>query len=236
MKVFKKKNTIKNILNNLNLTYRLSQPFYIFLVINLLLISGCSPLQKSEDINICSSSKIPCLLSTEYVLLITNKGKIKLELYGKLAPITVGNFIDYVDKGAYDKTIFNRVIRKPYPFIIRGGESSLMKGENKFIDQKTGKVRYIPLEIKLKTNNLPTYGELIDISNQKNDIELKHKRSYLSMARSEKLNSASYQFYISLKSLPELDGRYAVFGKVISGMNVVELIEEDDFIVEAKRL
>ena len=56
------------------------------------------------------------------------------------------------------------------------------------------------------------------------------------MARSKKINSASSQFYISLKSLPELDGRYAVFGKVISGMNIVELIEEEDFIVQAKRL
>ena len=236
MKEFKKKSRVNKLLNNSTSIYRLSQPFYIFIFINLFLISGCSVLNKSEDINICSSSKLPCLLSTEYVLLITNKGKIKLELYGKLAPITVGNFIDYVDKGAYDKTIFNRVIRKPYPFIIRGGESSLKKGENNFIDQKTGKVRYIPLEIKLKTNTLPTYGLIIDISDKKNDIELKHKRSYLSMARSEKVNSASSQFYISLKSLPELDGRYAVFGKVISGMNVVELIEEEDFIVEAKRL
>ena len=56
------------------------------------------------------------------------------------------------------------------------------------------------------------------------------------MARTKKINSASSQFYISLKSLPELDGRYAVFGKVISGMNIVELIEEEDFIVQAKRL
>ena len=71
---------------------------------------------------------------------------------------------------------------------------------------------------------------------QKNNIELKHKRSYLSMARSKRVNSASSEFYISLKSLPELDGRFAVFGKVISGMNVVELIKEDDFIVEAIRL
>ena len=236
MKVFKKKNTIKNILNNSNLIYRLSQPFYIFIVINLFLISGCSVLKKSEDINICSSSKLPCLFSTEYVLLITNKGQIKLELYGKLAPITVGNFIDYVDKSAYDKTVFNRVIRKPYPFIIRGGESSLIKGENNFIDKKTGKVRFIPLEIKLKKNNLPTYGKEIDISNQKNDIQLRHKRGYLSMARSHELNSASSQFYILLKSLPELDGRFAVFGKVISGMNVVDLIKEEDFILEAKRL
>ena len=236
MKEFKNKNLINNLLNKSTLINRLSNPVYILLFINLIFINGCSVVKKSQDLNICASSKYPCLFSTEYVLLITNKGEIKLELYGKSAPITVGNFIDYVEKGAYEKTFFNRVIRNPYPFIIRGGGNSLIKGENKFIDKKTGKVRYIPLEIKLKKNNLPIYGKEIDISNQKNNIELKHKRSYLSMARSKQVNSASSQFYILLKSLPELDGRFAVFGKVISGMNVVELIQEEDFIVKAKRL
>jgi len=236
LKEFKNKNLINNLLNKSTLINRLSNPVYILLFINLIFINGCSVVKKSQDLNICASSKYPCLFSTEYVLLITNKGEIKLELYGKSAPITVGNFIDYVEKGAYEKTFFNRVIRKPYPFIIRGGGNSLIKGENNFIDKKTGKVRYIPLEIKLKKNNLPIYGKEIDISNQKNNIELKHKRSYLSMARSKQVNSASSQFYILLKSLPELDGRFAVFGKVISGMNVVELIQEEDFIVKAKRL
>jgi peptidyl-prolyl cis-trans isomerase B (cyclophilin B) len=184
----------------------------------------------------CSSTSLPCIFSKEYVLLVTNRGNITLELYGNSAPITVGNFIDFVEKGAYNKTIFNRVINKPYPFIIRGGEYVLTDSENKFIDKNTGKTRYIPLEIKLKTKNLPIYGKEIDISNQINNIELKHKRSYLSMARSKTLNSASSQFYILLKSLPELDGRFAVFGKVISGMNIVDLIQEEDFIIEAKRV
>ncbi len=236
MKEFKKKNNFKTIFNNSNLINKLYKQVYISLFINLILISGCSALKKDEYVDICSSTSLPCLSSTEYVLLITNKGKIKLELYGKLAPITVGNFVDFVEKGAYNKTIFNRVIRKPYPFIIRGGDNISINGKNNFIDSKTGKIRYIPLEIKLKENNLPTYGKEIDISHQKNNIELKHKKSYLSMARSKAINSASSQFYISLKSLPELDGRYAVFGKVIKGMNIVELIEEEDFIVEAKRL
>ena len=236
MKGFKKKNSINNILKISTLIYRLSKPFFIFLFANLFLISGCSSLNKNKDVNICSSASFPCIPTTEYVLLITNKGNIKLELYGKSAPITVGNFIDLVEKGAYNNTTFNRVIRKPYPFIVRGGDNSLLKGENKFIDSKTGKIRYIPLEIKLENNNLPTYGMEIDVSNQKNNIELKHKKSSLSMARSKKVNSASSQFYISLKSLPELDGRFAVFGKVISGMNVVDFIQEEDFIVKAKRL
>ncbi len=236
MKVFKKTNTINKSLNNSTSNYRIFQLIKILLIIQIFFQTGCSSIKKNEDLDVCSSLSLPCIPSKEYVLLITNKGNIKLELYGELAPITVGNFIDHVEKGAYEKTIFNRVIKKPFPFIIRGGDDSLIKGENKFIDNKTGKVRYIPLEIKLEINKLPTYGKEIDISNPKNNIELKHKISYVSMARSKNVNSASSQFYISLKSLPELDGRFAVFGKVISGMNVVKSIEENDFIVEAKRL
>ena len=229
-------NKITKLTNNSILSYKFFQPIYICLFFNLFFISGCSNINKSEDINICSTTKLPCLESNEYVLLITNKGKIKLELYGKLAPITVGNFIDFVERGAYNKTIFNRVIKKPYPFIVRVGENSSIGNQKKFIDTKTGNKRYIPLEIKLKTKNLPIYGKEIDASIQINNIELKHKRSYLSMARSKEVNSASLQFYILLKSLPELDGRYAVFGKVISGMNIVDLIQEEDFIIEAKRV
>ena len=237
MKEFKEKNHTNKHLYKSNLIYVKYKLLYVFfLLINFSLISGCSAVKKKENINICSSTNFPCKYSTEYVLLITNKGNIKLELYGKLAPITVGNFVDFVERGAYDKTIFNRVINKPYPFIIRGGDNSFIKGKNNFIDIKTGKIRYIPLEIKLKNNNLPTYGKEIDVSKQRNDIELKHKRAYLSMARSKTINSASSQFYISLKSLPELDGRYAVFGKVISGINILELIQEKDFIIEAKKL
>ena len=234
MKEFK--NKIIKLSNNLNLTYKIFQPIHIYLFVNLFFISGRSSINKSEDINICYKTKLPCIDSNEYVLFITNKGNIKLELYGKYAPITVGNFIDFVERGAYNKTIFNRVINKPYPFILRGGDNSSIGNQNKFIDTKTGGKRYIPLEIKLKTNNLPIYGKEIDAPNQINNIQLKHKRSYLSMARSKAVNSANLQFYILLKSLPELDGRYAVFGKVINGMNVVDKIQEEDFIIEAKRV
>ncbi len=236
MKEFKKKKLICNISTNITLINRLFKPFYLFVFVNLILITGCSNLNKNEVSSICLTTSLPCLLTTEYVLLITNKGKIKLELYGNSAPITVGHFIDYVEKGKYDKTIFNRVIKEPYPFIIRGGAKISKEGDDKFLDKQQGKIRYIPLEIKLKNNNLPTYGKKIDTTIKKNNIELKHKRSYLSMARSENLNSASFQFYISLKPLPELDGSFAVFGKVIEGMKVVDLIEEGDFIVNAKRL
>ena len=236
MKEFKKGKKTKNIFITKSKTNRFFEPIYVFLIINLLLIAGCTNLKKKEDINICSTTTMPCLKSKEYVLLNTSKGKIKLELYGRSAPITVGNFVDFVEKGAYDKTIFNRVINKPYPFIIRVGDNRFRVNQNNFIDNKKGKIRYIPLEIKLKKENLPTYGKEIYVSSQINNIELKHKRSYISMARSKEVNSASLQFYILLKSLPELDGRFAVFGRVVSGMNIVDNIDEEDFIIEAKRV
>tara|TARA_Y100001968_G_C19130308_1_gene606388 strand:- start:38 stop:748 length:711 start_codon:yes stop_codon:yes gene_type:complete len=229
-------NSINNLLNNSNLIFRLIKPIFIFCFFSLVFSVGCTSLKKKEIVNICSYASLPCLPSTEYVLLVTSKGNIKLELYGKSAPVTVGSFIDFVEKGSYDKTIFNRVISDPYPFIIRGGDNLLIKGKNKFIDSQTEKIRYIPLEIKLKNNKFPIYGKEIDSANQKNDIELKHKRAYISMSRSRGVNSASSQFFISLKSLPELDGRFAVFGKVVSGMNVVDSIQEKDFIVKALRL
>ena len=54
------------------------------------------------------------------------------------------------------------------------------------------------------------------------------------MARSERLNSANTQFFISLKNLPELDGRYTVFGKIINGFNILNLIDEGDYILSIK--
>ena len=225
-----------SLLCRLTFIYRLLKPIHAFLLVNLILISGCSFLKKNEHPDICSSTKLPCIFKNEYVLFITNRGNIKLELYGKSAPITVGNFIDFVEKGSYNNTTFNRVIKKPYPFIIRAGGNLFKDNENSLIDERTGKIRYIPLEIKLKNKKIPIYGKKVDVPDQLNEIELKHKRSYLSMARSQTLNSASSQFYILLKSLPELDGRFAVFGKVISGMNVVDLIQEEDYIIEAKRV
>ena len=198
---------------------------------------GCSNYKQNKVIDVCTNSYYPCLNKNIDVILITNKGNIKLELYGEKAPVTVGNFVELVEKGAYENTIFNRVVKDPKPFIIRGGyHSSVKNNDNKFIDSKTGKIRYIPLEIKLKSDKFPIYGKLLNNPSEINNIELKHKKASISMARSKGLNSASGQFYIALKSLPELDGRFAVFGKVISGMNILNILEEEDFIVKASRL
>ena len=128
-----------------------------------------------------------------------NGGIIKAELYPDVAPNTVNNFISLVKKGFYDGVIFHRVIRG---FMIQGGDPD---------GRGTGGPGY---EIK---------GEFAD-NGFKND--LKHTRGVLSMARTMFPDSAGSQFFIMHEDSPYLDGKYAAFGKVVEGIEVVDEIAE----------
>ena len=122
---------------------------------------------------------------------------MKAELYPEKAPNTVNNFISLANKGFYDGKIFHRVIPG---FMIQGGcpEGTGMGGPGYCIK-----------------------GEFF-FNGFKND--LKHKRGVLSMARSSSPNSAGSQFFIMHADAKHLDGQYAAFGKVTSGMEVVDAI------------
>ena len=122
---------------------------------------------------------------------------IRAELYPEIAPITVKNFTDLVDKGFYDGLIFHRVIEG---FMIQGGDP---------LGNGTGGPGY---QIK---------GEF-ESNGVKND--LKHDPGVLSMARANDPDSAGSQFFIVHKESHFLDGQYAAFGKVIEGMDTVEKI------------
>ena len=124
-------------------------------------------------------------------------GKIVAELYPDLAPISVNNFISLVKKGFYDGLIFHRVISG---FMIQGGD---------------------PQGIGIVGPGYCIKGEFL-YNGVKND--LKHKRGVLSMARSSSPNSAGSQFFIMHQDAKHLDGQYAAFGKVTSGMDVVDAI------------
>lgn len=87
--------------------------------------------------------------------------------------------------------------------------------------------------MKLKTDDQPRYGKLITNPRELLQLQLTHKKGALAMARSPAPDSASAQFYIALRPLPELDGRYAVFGRVIKGLEVVDSIQQGDRIFKA---
>ncbi len=136
--------------------------------------------------------------ATHYVQIdIQDYGTITAELYADVAPITVANFMELVDSGFYDGLTFHRIISG---FMIQGGD---------------------PLGNGTGGSDKEIKGEFAQ-NGVKND--LKHTRGVMSMARSSLPNSASSQFFIMHQDAPHLDGAYAAFGKVLSGMEVVDAI------------
>ena len=131
------------------------------------------------------------------IVINTSMGEIDAELYPDIAPVTVKNFVDLIDKGFYNGLTFHRVIEG---FMIQGG---CPKGNG------TGGPGYC-IKGEFKANGV------------KND--LKHERGVLSMARAMDPNSAGSQFFIMHETSPHLDGQYAAFGKVTKGMDVVDKI------------
>jgi peptidyl-prolyl cis-trans isomerase B (cyclophilin B) len=205
-----------------------------------LLLAGCSTSQQAAELG-CATAAAPCLSGSATVLLTTSKGEVRLALDGDAAPLTAGNFIDLVRRGVYNGTSFHRVVREPTPFVVQGGDPlsanpitpASQLGSGNFVDPASGGTRLIPLELKLSAEDAPRYGELITSPVVTRQLALAHQRGAVAMARSSDPNSASAQFYVALQALPELDGRYAVFGLVSEGMDVVDRIQQGDRIIRA---
>jgi peptidyl-prolyl cis-trans isomerase B (cyclophilin B) len=131
------------------------------------------------------------------IIEMENGGKIEIELCPEHAPRTCENFEMLVKRGFYDGLIFHRVIPG---FMIQGGDP-LGNGMGGADDNIVGEFK---------------------MNGYKN--ELKHERGVISMARAYDPNSASSQFFIMHADAPHLDGQYAAFGRVVSGMDVVDEI------------
>jgi len=134
------------------------------------------------------------------VTLHTNHGNIRIELYANQAPVSVENFLQYANDGFYEGTVFHRIISH---FMIQGG------GMSPELDPK------------------PTREPIINEA----DNGLKNLRGTVAMARTNEVNSATSQFYINVELNGALDhtGKdnsrtwgYAIFGRVIDGMDVVD--------------
>ena len=166
---------------------------------------------------------------------------MQLRLDGEAAPLTAGNFLDLVRRGVYNGTAFHRVVREPVPFVVQGGDPTSVDprvpptayGQGNFVDPANARPRMIPLELKLKQDPQPRYGQTLASPSDLRQLQLSHERGALAMARSQAPNSASAQFYIALQALPELDGRYAVFGRVVKGMEVVDRLQQGDRLLKA---
>ena len=137
-------------------------------------------------------------MANPIVRITMDSGKtIRLELYPEIAPITVENFLDLVNKGFYNSLTFHRIIPG---FMIQGGDPS---------GNGTGGPGY-SIKGEFKSNGV--------------NNTVKHERGVISMARAFDPNSAGSQFFIMHKDAPHLDGEYAAFGKVIEGLEAVDEI------------
>ncbi len=187
---------------------------------------------------------LPRLEGKATVIMTVNGAPITIEIDGEQAPVTAGNFVDLVERGVYDGLAFHRVVKDPQPFVAQGGDPQgkdpnfpiANLGTSGFVDPATGQKREIPLEIKLEDQPEPTYNKALgrQAGYSTAPVILPHRRGAIAMARSQAPNSASSQFYFALADLGFLDGDYAVFGYVTSGMDVVDAIKQGDRINSAK--
>lgn len=152
------------------------------------------PLAISATLFVAGAALAQTPAANPKVLLKTTMGDITLELYPAKAPVTVKNILDYVDAKHYDGLVFHRVI--PGFMIQCGGYTA---------------------DMHEKATNPPIKNE--------SGNGLKNARGSAAMARSQALDTATAQFYINLVDNFGLDDmKYAVFGKVIAGMDVVDAI------------
>lgn len=170
------------------------------ILFSLALLGGCSETEQIKKENTATKSETPPAVksSNPLVVLTTNKGEVTLELFADKAPNTTVNFISYVNSGFYNNTVFHRVIKD---FMIQGG------GFDTNMTQK-------PTNAPIQNEASPTVQNL---------------RGTISMARTNDPHSASSQFFINVRDNFSLDKSsvnpgYAVFGKVIKGMEVVDAI------------
>lgn len=140
------------------------------------------------------------LAANSHVLLSTTAGNIEIELDSQKAPVSVKNFLDYVNSGYYNNTIFHRVIPG---FMVQGGGFTA--------------------DMQQKTTNAPIKNEA--------DNGLRNLRGTIAMARTAEKDSATSQFFLNVADNAFLDhGQrdfgYAVFGKVVKGMDVADKISQ----------
>lgn len=163
------------------------------------LAASCSQGDKASSAQAPAAVASPENAANPQVKMETSEGEITLELFADLAPISTANFLAYVEKKHFDNTIFHRVMKS---FMIQGGGFENQNGN--FVEKAT----------------LPA------IKNE-NSNGLKNRRGTLAMARTNDPDSATAQFYINTVDNASLDTPpgYAVFGKVLAGMEVVDTIE-----------
>ncbi|MGD1907467.1 MAG: peptidylprolyl isomerase [Leptolyngbyaceae cyanobacterium] len=184
-------------------------------------------------------ANLPQLKGRATIEFETTRGKVTAIVDGYNAPVTAGNFVDLVQRGFYDGMPF---IRAEDNYVLQTGDPE--GPDEGFIDPKTGEYRAIPLEIMVKGETEPLYGATFESLGMYLEDPVLPFSAFgtLGMARpGGEPDGGSSQFFFFLfepeltpAGLNLLDGRYAVFGYVVDGKDVLDKLNQEDSIVSAQ--
>jgi len=184
-------------------------------------------------------SNLPQLLGRATVAMETNKGDLTVVIDGYSAPVNGGNFVDLVQRGFYDGLEFNRA--EDFYILQAGDPPGDAEG---FIDPKTNEYRAIPIEVLVKGDEQPVYGDTLEELGRYLDVPAIPFNAYGAMALARPANDpngGSSQFFffkfdteITPPGYNLMDGRYSVFGYLIEGKEILEELTAGDKIISAK--
>jgi len=196
----------------------------------LFLVQACSYKKQFDSNYYCKKLKFSCIQSNKVVNFKTSKGNFEVKLFGKHNPVTVSNFLENIENNIYVNQKFYKIINYTQVKLIHGG----VNPENKlYIERKQNLNRIspsIPLEIKFKEEIKPRYNYQIKNPSETENLVNIFESGSIAMVKSGKNMSSSTEFFFATSNIPELDGRYSVFGKIIKGLDVLKKINKEDYI------
>ena len=194
------------------------------------LVSSCSFKSKVDSNYYCQKLKLTCTKDNRLVIFKTSQGDFEVKLFGKDNPVTVSNFLENIENNIYENQKFYKIVNFPQLKFIHGGvnpDGNFFTERNQTLNKTTPS---IPLEIKFKNEIKPRYNYQIKNPYKNEDLTNTFDKGSIAMVKRGKYNSSSTEFFFVSNKIPELDGRYSIFGKIIKGLDVLERIKKEDFI------
>jgi len=187
----------------------------------LFLVPACSFKNKIDSYYYCQKLKFSCIQNNKVVSFKTSKGDFEVNLFGKDNPVTVSNFLENIDNDIYVNQKFYKVINFTQISFVHGGvnpKNKLYFEQNQDLNKTSPS---IPLEIKFKEESKPRYNYQIKNPNETENLVNTFENGSISMVKIGKNKSSSTEFFFVTTKIPELDGRYSIFGKIIKGLDVL---------------
>ena len=194
------------------------------------LVQACSYKNKVDSNYYCKKLRFSCTQNNKLVNFKTSKGDFEVKLFGKDNPVTVSNFLENIENNIYVNQKFYKIINYPQIRFIHGGVNPANKP---YIVRKQNFNKIspsIPLEIKFKEEIKPRYNYQIKNPNEIRNLVNTFESGSIAMVKSGKKKSSSTEFFFVTSNIPELDGRYSNFGKIIKGLDVLKKINKEDYI------